>query len=301
MGTNNHGISKLWVLFLILWLVPAVIVFVTTVVLPLGVDPLPSTTLETVSRGLPAKKGEGTKKKATPGVSARDTVKEQPAKTAERAELKNGPWRPLYDSLMELKLQELFLQNRLELAKSDSIGLVVALIDSSINLEIKGVIVRSTKISGFEVSGTIEKMRDKQRLAEWLAGPFMLMEETATVPKAPVKIKEAPEDTIEAEMTSSIDTTAMPSEFHDIHFRMLFDRHLVVTVHQSQVSSFQERWRKWKYDGNFLLRRAREAVSGVFGSKASDPDLYIDLALTREDCKAIYRALPENTKLALRL
>jgi len=204
----------------------------------------------------------------------------------------------LAKKMAALEIDQAFLQTRLELSKKDSIGLVVDLIDGTANLEVKGVPVRRCKILRYRSSGLARRLRRQGRLHQWLAMPFILQEQLATLPKAPIRIKEAPKDTIEANESKGED---LPIEQRDAHFTLQFDRNLTLAVEQAQPPSFSGRLRELWYDLRRNFNEAREAVTALIYLQLPQHYLWIEIELSREDAKAIYRALPTRAGLALRL
>ena len=206
--------------------------------------------------------------------------------------------RELAKKMAELEIDKAFLLTRLELAKKDSIGLVIDLTDSTAKLEVKGVPIRHCKILRYRHSDLARRLRSQGRLHQWLATPFILQEELATLPKAPIRIKEAPKDTIEAAESKGED---LPIEQKDAEFTLQFDRNLTLSVEQAQTPSFAGRMRKFWYDLRRNFDEANEAVVALMHLQLPQHRLWIEIELSREDAKAIYRALPTRAALALRL
>jgi hypothetical protein len=206
--------------------------------------------------------------------------------------------RELAQKMAALEINQAFLQTRLELSKQDSICLVVDLLDSTASLEVRGVPMRRCKILRFRSSGLARRLRNQGRLHQWLAAPFILQEQLATLPKAPIRIKEAPRDTIEASESKGED---LPIEQRDAEFTLHFDRNLTLSVEQAQPPSFSGRLRELWYDLRRNFNEARDAVAALMHLQLPQHRLWIEIELSREDAKAIYRALPTQAGLALRL
>lgn len=206
--------------------------------------------------------------------------------------------RELAQKMAEMEIDQAFLLTRLELAKNDSIGLVIDLTDSTAKLEVKGVPIRRCKILRYRQSDLARRLRAQGRLHHWLAAPFMLQKQLATLPKAPIRIKEAPKDTIEAAESKGED---LPIEQNDAEFTLQFDRNLTLSVEQTQPPSFAGRMRKLWYDWRRNFDEAQEAVTALVHLQLPQHRMWIEIELSREDAKAIYRALPTRAALALRL
>ncbi len=197
-----------------------------------------------------------------------------------------------------LKSEEAYWQARLKLAKTDAMQLSIDLRDSVVSLDFRGVSIQSTKIHRFRVSRAIKRLQATGRLHPWLVNGFTLQKELATLPKAPIRIKEAPKDTIEANETSGEE---LEIENSDVHFTWHFDRQLTVLVEQAQTPTFVGRFSKIWYNLRRGSDSAGETLFNLLQLKLPRHRLWIELELPRDDAKAIYRALPENAALALRL
>jgi hypothetical protein len=248
-------------------------IIVVAVILPVAQNPFEASTEETNPDGLEALPD------STP------------------AEIVTGR-QELAKKMAALEIDQAFFLVRSQLSKNDSICLAVDLIDSVAHLEVKGVAMRRCKILRYRSSGLAKRLRSQGRLHQWLAAPFILQEQLATLPKAPIRIKEAPRDTIEASESKGED---LPIEQRDAEFTLHFDRNLTLSVEQAQPPSFSGRLRELWYDLRRNFNEARDAVAALMHLQLPQHRLWIEIELSREDAKAIYRALPTQAGLALRL
>jgi hypothetical protein len=249
------------------------LVFVLTVLLPVGANPFEETADE------------------EPKESAEPLADSMPAEISTER-------RELAEKMATLEIDQAFWQARLQLAKDDAISLSVDWVDSVASLEVKGVPMRRCKILRYRGSGVIKRLRAQGRLQPWLSTPFILQKELATLPKAPIRIKEAPKDTIEASESKGQD---LPIEHRDAEFTLHFDRGLTLVVEQAQPPSFKGRWRKIWYDLRRIFGDAEGALVSLLHLQLPQHRIWIEIELSREDAKAIYRALPSRAGLALRL
>ncbi|MDZ7268539.1 MAG: hypothetical protein ONB48_12445 [candidate division KSB1 bacterium] len=203
----------------------------------------------------------------------------------------------LAERRMALAIEEAFWQVRYQMSKSDSIGLVVNLSDSLVILEVKGVPLRQCRIIRYDRSDALDHLAAKGRLRQWLASPFILQRELATLPKAPIRIIEAPKDTIEAEQRK----TEIPIEDRDVHFTWEFDRNLTVVVEQEQTPSWEGRLQKLWYETKRTWNTTAATIDSLTRRRLPEHRFWIALELNRDDAKAIYRALPKHASLALHL
>ncbi|MCI0690661.1 hypothetical protein L0337_01495 [candidate division KSB1 bacterium] len=264
---------RVQVVFFVSLLVPVALVFVLTVMLPVGANPFA------------------------------ESAEEEPKESAEPladsilTEISTER-RELAEKMATLEIDQAFWQTRLQLANGDSISLSVDLIDSVASLEVKGVPMRQCKILRYRRSGVIKRLRAQGRLQPWLSKPFVVQKELATLLKAPIRIKEAPKDTIEASESKGQD---LPIEHRDAEFTLHFDRSLTLVVEQAQPPSFKGRLRRIWYDMRRVFGDAGSALVALLHLQLPQHRIWIEIELSREDAKAIYRALPSRAGLALRL
>jgi hypothetical protein len=261
------------VVFWVSLILPFLLVFVLTVLLPVVVNPFEEA-------------AEEESKEST-----------EPLADSMLAEISTER-RELAKKMATLEIDQAFWQARMQLAKGDSISLSVDLVDSVASLEVKGVPMRQCKILRYRGSGVIKRLRAQGRLQPWLSTPFVLQKELATLPKAPIRIKEAPKDTIEASESKGQD---LPIEQRDAEFTLHFDRSLTLAVEQAQPPSFKGRLRKIWYDLRRIFGDAGSALVALLHLQMPQHRIWIEIELPREDAKAIYRALPSHAGLALRL
>jgi hypothetical protein len=263
------GSRKARVVFLFAFILPVLIIYVTIVLLPGLSNPFKDSS---------AAAAAGTKEQ-----TAQPQTIEQLNKT---------------QTLIALEIDEAFYNAQLQLAKNDSVGVLLDLRDSLAVLQIKGVPVRNCKIQRFKVGYALNFLKAHGGLREWLSSPFSVQREFATLPKAPIRVMIAPADTNEASATNSQE---IPVEKNDVHYTLEFDRNLTVTVEQAQMPSFKGWVKKVLYDMHRSLTATREMLYSLTNHEMPHNRVWIDLELSREDAKAIYRALPHKAGMVLKL
>jgi len=208
-----------------------------------------------------------------------------------------APTREMAEQMDALRLEETYANLLLDLAKKDSVMLAINLRDSLVNLLIKGVPVRKCRVSSFRMSQAIPHVARLDSLHTWLYPPFQLLSESATIPKAPIRIMDAPKDTIEAEAMAGQE---IPIENNDVHFTLEFNRNLTVRIEQEQPpSSSSEFKKKFAFDMERIFAEARTTIRNLKRKNLPDHKLWIEVVVSREDAKAIYRAIPTRLQMAL--
>ncbi len=177
----------------------------------------------------------------------------------------------LQQTYIDLEIEELFWRNRVSMSRDASIDLTIDLIDSTVYLDIKGVTLRKSRISQYQISRSMVYLKWYSAYKTWLAGPFTLKQDSvSSIPKVPVFIK---------------DLAAYPLDYFDdwtyftrlenegpVHYLLEYDRDLLVRIDQ---------------DSDAVL--ANEL-----------PEHWLRISIPATDAKAIYRALAIPSEMTLR-
>ncbi|MFZ5518872.1 MAG: hypothetical protein ACOY90_19735 [Candidatus Zhuqueibacterota bacterium] len=206
--------------------------------------------------------------------------------------------RGIIEQMIALKIKKADLQNQLLMAKSDSVGLSIDLVDSVVALQIRGVDVRECKIQNYSMSPAFKHLKSNGSIIDWLSKPFVLEQHSATLPKMPIKIKRAPKDTVEAKLLKDEPVTV---EKPDVQIKLQFDRNLVVEIKQVEAPTAAGRLRNFYHYMQTKYAMLKEMMHSYSKLQPYQVSLRIELNLSQSDSKAIYRALPHQAMLALRL
>jgi hypothetical protein len=125
---------------------------------------------------------------------------------------------------------------------------------------------------------------------------FTLERAIATIPHSPVRVVTAPKDSVEAAARPPLD---IPTETHDTHVLLHFDQGLTLKIEQPP-SSVTEGIRGTLFDAGARLRTAGDAFVSLLHGRLPAHELRIEVELSGDDARAVYRALPPDAKLALR-
>jgi hypothetical protein len=112
---------------------------------------------------------------------------------------------------IEMIREKAFLSSQVRMADHDSIGLLINIRDSVLQLLIKGVPVRSVRIDEYDVSPFFQRA-NQEAVYSMLSSPMAITRMQATFMKDPVQIKIAPRDTSEAKIDAKPDTEMPPSK-----------------------------------------------------------------------------------------
>jgi len=225
----------------------------------------------------------------------------QPAEKAKKTDSAAKPASGVVkreDSLELLRHDEAFWTARLELAKQPKFALAVDLVDSVASLDVRGVSVRNCRILDIKTSHALPFLFQRREFRERMAKPIQIKSETATIPKEPIRITFAPKDSIEAE--NAVATPVVP-DTGDVYFNLSFDGGLVLAVSQIEEPASKGFRQDVKGRLGVGLEQTKIALRSLFRKELPQHELRIEVTLSREDAKALYRALGPHAKVALRL
>lgn len=206
---------------------------------------------------------------------------------------------PVSEPLRRLRSDESFWKARIDFAKKDAISLALDLVDSTATLDIRGVPVRVCRIEKIEKSSAFRFFKNKDGFRYRLSKPMIVRREAATLPKEPIRVEIAPKDTTEAAKAA---TRPLAPEEVDVYFTLYFDHDLAIAVRQIEKPSTRSGSReKRRMNWGDRFDQAERAIAALFRSEVPQHELRIEVTLTRDDAKAIYRALGREARVALRL
>lgn len=195
---------------------------------------------------------------------------------------------------LRLIKERALLQSRLIMAETDSIYLTINLADSSMNLEISGVVVHKSKMSSFKASKILTNGNENIIFA-MLSTPLTISSDIATIKKEPVMVKMAPKDTSEYKPDIMPDTSIT----EPVSYILEMTNGTRIFVYQQEEEKPADRMAIFRFDLNDRLRQTWKALKRVAVFKVPEYDLYIKIKLPRADAKIIYRAIPKKGQISV--
>lgn len=195
-----------------------------------------------------------------------------------------------YLALMKEKAR---YQSRVTMAATDSIYMTLNLADSSVNLEISGVVVHTSDIKKKKISKILK--RNEYSVLNMISLPFTISSDYSTIKKEPLMIKMAPKDTSEYQPDIIPDT----ADFEPVNFILVMANGVKIYVYQDEKLKSGDGFRRFGFDLLDRLRTASESVARSITFKVPEYHPYIRIRLARADTKRIYRALPYNGQVGI--
>ncbi len=192
--------------------------------------------------------------------------------------------------LRNLYKQKLWLEQQLELAKSDSFSLGVNLKDSVVQVQLKGTVLFQAKIVRQKPSGFFTSS-DKETYLNYFAEFSRIDASVANFEKKPIKKVKAPPVGQDPETVKSDN---VKNERLHWEFQTTNDIHVVINGVRMKNDStgFNKPFKKDVYD--FRIR------NGMKNTFSGDYHPVLFLWLNDNDAKAVFRALPDNPKCIFR-
>jgi len=188
-----------------------------------------------------------------------------------------------------------YLSSQVQMASTDSIGLLINLPDSVIQLLIKGVPVMTVQVEEYDVSPFLRRV-NQEALLNMLSSPLTITGMHSTFRKDPVNVKIAPKDTTEVEVGAKPDTT----DFEAVFFTLDTDRHIRFFFEQKEDTVLKDRIAGFFFD---LRNRAGNVFSNLKALVRLDtPEYmpYIKIWLPKSEAKIVYRAIPREGLIVLK-
>lgn len=197
---------------------------------------------------------------------------------------------PGYHDLLK---QRGLLDGLAKLAQTDSVGLFLNLPDSTAQLMIKGVAVRTLPIQEMGLGAMFRHVSD-EALYQWLSEPLEVTGSIATIAKQPINVVVAPKDSNDSIPEVKPDT----SHVEPVFFILETNRDVRLYFYETDDISQDKRagrmfgWAdRWK--------TAREELKAVFSFTVPEYRPTIRIGVSKEDAKVLYRALPAQGKIVL--
>jgi len=115
--------------------------------------------------------------------TGQDIVPEEP-------QLTEDPLQILDQQLIDIEIKKNFFKNKIKLADQDHYNIFIDFSDSIITLETNGVTAHSAPILNHEVAGSFEILKQNKNIIRLLKDPLQLIDEWASVPKNPIRVKD---------------------------------------------------------------------------------------------------------------
>jgi hypothetical protein len=195
---------------------------------------------------------------------------------------------------IDLIRKKAYLGAQVKLAESDSIGLIINMRDSVIQLLIKGLPIRSVKIDEYEISPFFQRV-NQEAIYSMLSSPMKITGMQATFMKDPVSVKIAPKDTSEAVVATRPDTT----DFEAVFFTLNTDQNVRFFFEQQEDTIGADGRARFFFDLKDRSKNAKATMKAVARFDVPPYVPYIKIWIPKAEAKIVYRALPREGLIVL--
>jgi hypothetical protein len=195
---------------------------------------------------------------------------------------------------IDLIRKKAYLGAQVKLAESDSIGLIINMRDSVIQLLIKGLPIRSVKIDEYEISPFFQRV-NQEAIYSMLSSPMKITGMQATFMKDPVSVKIAPKDTSEAVVATRPDTT----DFEAVFFTFNTDQNVRFFFEQQEDTIGADGRARFFFDLKDRSKNAKATMKAVVRFDVPPYVPYIKIWIPKAEAKIVYRALPREGLIVL--
>lgn len=196
---------------------------------------------------------------------------------------------------LDLIMEKAFLGAQVKMAASDSIGLLINVRDSVIQLLIKGVPVRTIRIDEYDLSPFFRRV-NQEALSDMLSSTLTITSMDATFRKDPVTVKIAPKDTSEVKVDAKPDTT----DFEAVFFTLNTDRNIRIYFEQQENKRVSDRFARFFFDLKDKIINAGRSLKAIVVMDKPPYVPYIKIWVPKAEAKIIYRAIPREGLIVLR-
>lgn len=195
---------------------------------------------------------------------------------------------------IDLIREKAYLGAQVKLADEDSIGLIINMRDSVIQLLIKGLPIRSVKMGEFDISPFFQRA-NQEAIYSMLSTPLKITEMQATFRKDPVNVKIAPKDTSEAVVDEKPDTT----DFEAVFFTLNTDQNIRLYFEQQEDTVGADRRARFFFDLKDKVKNAKATMKSVASFNTPPYVPYIKIWIPKAEAKIVYRAIPREGLIVL--
>ena len=198
-------------------------------------------------------------------------------------------------SWISLYKEKTWLESRLRVAKTDSISLSINLKDSLMQLELKGVVLKSSKIVDYHADRFFSLM-NSTAYHHYFGTEVTGESAESTIQKVPIVLKKAPKDSLEY---ASQSTTPDSTKTEEVHWVLELSNGNILQIEGASDSGKQKKWKNgfWMKQ-NF--KRITSDLSQTIRFEVPEYKPTISIIIAEPDAKAIYRALPEKPSVCIR-
>lgn len=198
------------------------------------------------------------------------------------------------DESFILEKEAAFLKARTKMSNSDSVCLAINLSDSTVILELQGVMLLKSRIEYMQTSKIFKRIK-KNAYLEYLSYPFKIVTDYSTFPKEAFIIKQAPKDTTETAPPAAKPDTLNKEAFC---FNLYLDRNFRVDIRQVDTLKNEQ---YMEYNKYLRKEKISHLIKSLLKFKVPEYEPWIRIDIPANEAKSIFKALPYHAQVAIKL
>lgn len=195
--------------------------------------------------------------------------------------------------ILEARKINSFELARLELAKSDSVSMLIDLVDSLVTLDLKGVAVHKAKIVSYSKSALFEALHP-DAMVHMMAKPMQVETYYSSIVKEPRIYKKAPKDTIEA-AAQEVEQDTMAVHRPSFYFLGLDNDIRISFVHE-----YEKGHSYFPLIKDQKINQFKAATDSLMKFKLPEYVPSINIEMAKSDATTVFRAIPQHAYVAIR-
>lgn len=203
------------------------------------------------------------------------------------------------NSMIDLLKEKAWIESRLKMSSNDSVGLSIDLENHLIQLELRGVVVLTSKIRDYSTSGFFKKM-DGNVYFNMFGSPLSIVKLESSIEKNPFKTINAPANAEELALTST-KKDSIPDE--NVYWTVILDRDIELNI--QGIDSVADSKSKYKLGQGFEFERNLKNIYNSFlnimkfTKPVYTPEILI--SIPENEAKAILRAIPRKSLVTIKI
>lgn len=203
-----------------------------------------------------------------------------------------------YDSAYNALQQELaWFRAKLALSRNDSIAFVINLKEQQAYLKIRGVTVHTAPISSIKVDRGLRALK-QGTINEMLSSPLRIRSCLATFEKEPIVTVHAPKDTLADPIPQLVMDTAVVKP---LGFALELDHNIRLVVVQQNSAKSPNGIEQTRFLKRIARKEAWDNILSIASFQLPKYIPQITMELPQSDVRIIYRAVPRNGRIAIKL
>jgi len=215
---------------------------------------------------------------------------------SENSKPTEDPLLILNNQLIDLEIKKNFWKNKINLADQDQYNIFIDLSDSLISIDISGITAHTAKIFDFEIADNFKVLRQNEKIVRMFKEPFHLMDEWASIPKNPIRVKDISGFQWDPDSLNFVPTQ---TDTEHVFVVLKCSRDFSVMISQKEIIENTPSYVKQDKSAMFESIIEKKTGSAEIPFSQLLQKNWIDIQTSRSDVVALFRALTDNSLIVV--